>query len=213
MKNIKTLLFFLILSILYFSASYAQEINFGLSIGYGRTSPIYDNDYNSEIANNHFNFMTMVEFSAYSTLRFQSGIKYFKTGYSHEVNYNFEDIRTVVPPPKSIGAMRSYLAIPIDLNYFLPFTSGVYLSGGIEGLYLLSAKSYSEDYNGEYKEWDTKDDFKNHFFMFIVGIGYEFQVDRFTLFIEPEYSRSTRAINSGSSFRMEQISINIGVKI
>ncbi len=212
MKSIKTLLFFIILHILYLSTSSAQEINYGISVGYSRTGPISDNDYNGGMANNHFNFMAIIEFSAPTVIRMQSGIKYFKTGYSHDVSY-YDDILTFAPPPKRSGAMRSYLAIPIDVNYFLPFISGVYLSGGLEGLYLLSAKSFSENYNGEYQEWDTTDEFKNHFFMFIVGIGFEFQVDKFTLFIETEYSRSTRSVTKLSRYGMEQISINIGVKI
>ena len=87
----------------------------------------------------------------------------------------------------------------------------------MQGVYLLSSSAYSRGFDGTYNEWDTKDEYKSHFFMYIVGIGIEYQINKVTLFIEPEYARSTRDVGnvSGSykSYRIEQYSINIGLKL
>ena len=51
----------------------------------------------------------------------------------------------------------------------------------------------------------------------MIGIGAEFNVGNFTFFVEPEYSRSimniTESTGGSSSFKIEQISLYIGLKI
>ena len=222
MKNFTSV--FLILFVITCNSK-AQEVtlNYGLSVGYSKTTPnssispssvyLYEttNDYN------HYNVMAILEFATPSDIRIQTGLKYFKVGYSRDIHPN-PDIRyfAFAPPPKRDGANYSYLAIPLNINYFLPFVSGVYLSGGIESVHLVSGNSFTESHDGQIYESNTKGDYRNQFFMYTVGIGFEYQLDVVTLFIEPEYSHSiwdaTDNSFTWSSIIGEQISLYVGIR-
>ncbi len=215
MKNLITVFF---IPFVIICNSLAQEINYGLSVGYSRTIPIFDKEYNHEniSSGNYFNIMAIVEISGNPISRIHSGLKYFKMGYSSD-NYPYVFASHITPPPTRSGSTLSFLAIPIDVNIILPFFSTVYLSGGTEGAFLISANSFSENYDGTYEEWDSKNKFREFILFIMVGIGLEFQIENVTIFIEPKYSRSimdvTKVQNSLSSFMIEQFSLNVGVKL
>lgn len=213
--------FLIIFIIICNSTAQKVDLNYGLSVGYSKTTPNHHTITNSvylyEETNdyNHYNVMAILEFATPSDIRIQTGLKYFKAGYSRDIHPN-PDFRYVVPPPKRDGANYSYLAIPIDINYFLPFVSGVYLSGGIESVHLLSGNSFTESYDGQIYESNTKGDYRNHFFMYTLGIGFEYQLDVITLFVEPEYSHIIWETNDSSFLTSiifsKQISLNAGIK-
>ncbi len=212
MKNL-TRLFFLL--IIFTGTSLAQEFNFGLSVGYSRTSPILEERSFKKSANpeNYYNAMAIVEISTKSVVRMQTGLKYFKMGYTFE--YNRDDVRYMVPPPLQSSNTLLFLAIPIDLNYSLPFLSGLYLSGGIEAAKVISANSIDYYNGGRTVENDITDTYRKLNFLLFVGFGIETEINNITLFIEPEYSRSLKGIidtNALSNFEIEQISLNIGIK-
>ena len=215
MKNVITILF---ISFLIIGNLLAQEINYGLSFGYNRAIPHFDKEYNHEniTPENYFNIMGLLEISGNPNSRVQLGLKYFKIGYTSEYKPDYS-VRYIAPPAKSTGSTLSFLAIPIDINYILPFLSEIYLSGGVEGTYLLSANSYSKNYDGTHVEWDTTDRFRNFNILLMVGIGAEFKIGNFTFFVEPEYSRSirhvTKSSDSSTSFKIEQISLTVGFKL
>ena len=214
-RNVKTILFILFVTIY---TSFAQEINYGLSVGYSRTTPIFDIEYNHEniSSDNYFNLMAIVEISGNKISRVQSGFKYFKMGYSSD-NYPIRNTTHFALPPIRSGSTLSYIALPLDINILLPFLSTVYISGGTEGAYLISAESFSEKSDGSYKEWGSRDQYREFIMLIMFGIGAEFQLENMTFFVEPEYSRSlmdiTKVPNSLSSFTIEQFSINVGIKI
>ena len=72
-RNVKTILFILFLTI---NTSIAQEINYGLSVGYSRCTPIFDIENNHENirSENYYNLMAIVEISGNPISRIQSGI-------------------------------------------------------------------------------------------------------------------------------------------
>ena len=216
----KTLLSLLIVLFLVVSNLPAQglTLNYGLSVGYSKRTPNFNiptsQFYIYEIANDftNFNVTAILEFaSSTSNFRFQTGLKYFRIGYSRDIHPH-PDFAYFVPPPKRDGANYSYLAIPIKINYFLPFVSGVYLSGGIESVYLVSGNSFIEFADGQIREQDIKGGSKNQFFMYTVGIGFEYKIDVVSLFIEPEYSHSFDSSPTSPSIIGEQISLYVGIK-
>ena len=195
------------------------SLNYGLSVGYSKTTPNFSistsSHYLYETTNNfnHYNVMGILEIAAPSVIRFQTGLKYFTIGYSRNI-YPHPDYRYFTDPPKRDGANYSYLAIPLNINYLPPFVSGFYLSGGVESVHLVSGNYFVESANGHISELNIKG-FANQFFMYTFGIGFEYKLEVFTLFIEPEYSHnfSDAANNSfRSSIIGEQISLNIGIK-
>jgi hypothetical protein len=70
------------------------------------------------------------------------------------MGYNRGDIKYFVPPPIRSITTLSFLAIPLDFNYSLPFLSNVYLSGGIEGAKVISANSVAQYNDGTKAEDD-----------------------------------------------------------
>jgi hypothetical protein len=195
--------------------SNAQEFNYGLSIGLGQSSgiftdEIYENNTNSEM---NYSLNALVYFPSTSNLKVQTGIKYFKTGYNVDL-----DIKTFVgPSPKNHSMDLSYLAIPFNLNYLLPFFSNAYLSGGLEVAYLLSAYSdFLNDDNSSFQE-NITDQFNDLNVFFAIGIGLDVPMHKLNLFIKPEYTRSINALTENSSFgkasHIETIVLNIGFKL
>ena len=218
----KTLFSLLIVLFLVVSNLPAQglTLNYGLSVGYSKTTPNFnDTGYIYVLTDgyDHYNIMAILEFVTPSDIRLRSGLKYFKIGYSRDIHPN-PDVRyfAFAPPPIRGGGTYSYLAIPVNLNYYLPFISGFYLSGGLESVHLISGNSFTESYDGQIYESNTKDDYRNQFFMYTVGIGFEYQLKVLTLFIQPEYSHGIRDENdasfSKSSIFTEKITLNVGIK-
>ena len=218
MMSMKNLIMVLIILFLIVGSSPAQDINYGFSVGYNRTIPEFNKEQNYQNINpeNYFNVMGFLEVSGHPISRVQVGVKYFKIGYSSEYKPDYSVVH-IAPPPISSGSTLSFLAFPIDFNYIFPFLSEIYLSGGVQGTFLLSATTYSESYDGTITEWDNKDRFRNFNVLLMIGIGAEFKVGNFTFFIEPEYSRSIRHVtessDGSSSFKIEQISLYLGFKI
>ena len=159
--------------------------------------------------------MGVLEFATPSVIRFQTGLKYFTVAYSRDIHPH-PDYSYVVPPPKGDGANYSYLAIPLNINYLLPFVSGFYLSGGIESVHLISGNSFIESADGQIRDQNINCDYINQFFMYTVGIGFEYQLNVVSLFIQPEYSHKIWDANdtsfSTSSILSEQISLYVGIK-
>jgi len=201
------------------SISSAQDVeyNFGISVGYSSSLPNYDHGLKSGYfmdqanSHNHFNVMALLEFYSNSHLRFQTGLKYYKLTFEYDFNYRRSTVH-IIAPATPTSANFSYLAIPIDVNYYQPFVSNVYLSAGFEGITLLSGNTYT--YNDEIK---ANNGYTDLFFMYTLGIGYEYQLDMTKLFIEGKYSHhigdTVDQILNTSSIIIEQISVNIGVKI
>ena len=196
--------------------SISQNINYGLSVGYGRTTPIMEKGvFQDRITpENQFNLMAILEISHESVVRVQTGLKYFKMGYT--VDYNWDDVMYFVPPPLKSVATLSFLAIPIDINYSLPFLSEVYISGGIEGAKVISATTVA--YYGD-EGTTVEDNIIEHYrklnFLLFIGFGVEKQINKVTVFIEPEYSRSAKGIinsNALSNLEIERLSLNVGIK-
>ena len=220
----KTLFSLLIVLFLVVSNLPAQglTLNYGLSVGYNKTAPIFNiptsQFYIYEIANdfNNFNVTAILEFaSSTSNFRFQTGLKYFKVGYSNGIQPN-PDYKYFTAPPVEGGSNYAYLAIPLNFNYLMPVVSGLYLIGGVESVHLLSADNYFIGADGDISESNTTRKFRNQFFMYTVGIGFEYQINVVTLFIQPEYSHRIGDSNDTSwstySIICEQFSLNVGIK-
>ena len=155
--------------------------------------------------------MGIIEIAAPSAIRFQLGLKYFTLGYSQNI-YPHPDYRYLAPPPKASGANYSYLAIPLNMNYLLPFISGVYFSGGIESVHVISGNSYTVSADGEIYEYELQSDKDNQFFMYKFGVGIDYKLDVLTLFIEPEYSHIIENGAFSPAMIREQISVYFGIK-
>ncbi len=215
MSHLKGITIVSLLLVLTICNSTAQNINYGLSVGFIRSSPIQlkESFQNSIIPENYFTAMAIVELSNESPVRIQTGLKYFKMGYTFD--YNLSDLRYIAPPPSQSITTISYLAIPIDINYSFSFLPELYLSGGIEAAKAISAKSTAYYDDGTTYEYDIMDNHRKLNLLLFIGFGVEYKVNNVTLFIEPEYSRSLKGmIHSGvlSNLQIEQFSLNIGMK-
>ena len=192
-------------------------LNYGLSVGYSKTTPNYSISstphYLYETTNdfNHYNIMGVLEFATPSVIRFQTGLKYFTIAYSRDIHPH-PDYAYFTDPPKSSGANYSYLAIPLHINYLMPFVSGLYIVGGVESVHLVSGNSFIESADGKISEQDIKGGSENQFFMYTIGIGFEYKLDVVSLFIEPEYSHSFDSSLTSPHIIGEQISLYVGIK-
>jgi hypothetical protein len=203
--------------------TYAQDVqfNFGMSVGYTKSIANYDRFesvyylYGDPTRYGYINILALVEIATPSNIRFQSGLRYFKSGWEHAI-YPHPDWQYYMPPPVREGEDYHYLSIPVNLNYYLPFLSSVYLSGGIETVFVISGYSFLEVPDGDKYKTYLNDNRQNPFFMLALGVGYEFGFESVTLFVEPEYSHVIwdTSDNSFRTFGMifEQIRINFGVK-
>ncbi len=219
--KIFNLVFIALFLIVYNSTAQNVTLNYGLSVGYSKATPNYSisstPDYLYETTNdfNHYNVMAILEFATSSAIRIQTGLKYFEVGYSRDI-YPVKDLRYFdpTPIPNRDGRNYSYLAIPINLNYSMSFVSGVYLSGGIESVHLVSGNSFIEFTDGRISESNSRGNSKNQFFMYTVGIGFEYHLDVMTFFIEPEYSHSydsSPTYPTSPSIIGEQVSLYVGI--
>jgi len=194
--------------------SSAQEFHYGLGFGLSKSAPIFNNELynNSSSSEISYNVMALVDFPTNSYIRVQTGLKFFKVGYSVDL-----DIRTFTgPAPKNYSSSLSFVAIPLNLNYLLPFFSNAYLCGGMEGAYLLAASS-----NVLYEDNSTTDEnisnqVKDFHLFFTVGFGIDYSWNKIILFARPEYTRSVFEVSDKSSFasdyRIESFVLNVGIK-
>jgi len=194
--------------------SHAQEFNYGLSFGLGKTSATFNDERynNSSNPETNYNLMALVYLPTNSSIRMQTGLKFFKVGHNVDV-----DIRTFTgPAPINYSTTFTFLAIPLNANYFLPFFSAAYLSGGIEGAYLLSASSNTTYKDNSSTQEKITNQFKKLNLFFAIGFGIDFPLDKITLFVRPEYTRSILEVTEnslyGSGFGVETIVLNIGLK-
>jgi len=197
------------------NTSHAQTIKYGLIIGIVRGTPIEKNEsiHNSITPENHFTAMALLELSYESPVRFQTGLKYFKFGYTFD--YYSSDLRYIAPLPDQSLTTISFIAIPVDFNYSFSFLPALYLSGGFEVAKALSAKSTAYYDDGDKIEHDILDNHNKLNILMIVGFGFDYKLNNISLFIEPEYSRSLKGvINSGelSNLQIERFSLNLGIK-
>jgi len=214
MVILKNSFYFLLSLIFFLNVAYAQEFNYGLSFGLGKTSGIfseerYNNSSDSEI---NYNLMASLYLPSNSNFRVQTGLKYIKLGYNVDV-----DIRTIIgPSPINYTTTFSFLALPINVNYTLPFLSNVYFSGGLEAAYLMSASSKVLYNDNSSSNRDISDQYKDLNFFFAFGIGITVPFNDITLFIHPEYTRSIKALTESTSFgsasHLESILINVGFR-
>jgi len=214
MQSVKDFTKVLFLLLIILEHSPAQNINYGLSVGYVRTTPIMDKEnFQKGISSeNQFNLMAILEISHESSVRVQTGLRYFKMEYSND--YNRDDIMYFVPPPLRSITTLSFIAIPIDFNYSLPFLSDLYLSWGIEAAKVISASSVDYYYSKTEKD-NIINNYRKLNFLIFIGFGFEKRIDKVILFIEPEYSRSIQTIlnsNALSKLEIEQFSLNVGIK-
>jgi Outer membrane protein beta-barrel domain len=215
MSYLKVITFTIFLFLLENSSITAQTINYGLSIGFIRSSPILENEiiqYNI-IPENYYSAMGIIEISSPSPIRIQTGLKYFKIGYI--LKYDQSDWIDFVPSPEQMTTSISYLSIPLDVNYSFSFLPELYLSAGIDLAKAISAKSYALYSNGTTKVYDQMNSHRKLNLLLFVGIGFEYNINGYTLFIEPNYSRSIKGIirsNELSNLEIEQLSMNAGIK-
>jgi len=224
MLSIKKIFSVLISLLVPYSFASAQEIklNYGVSVGYSSSLPNYYEGMSSgwimdqTDSHNHYNAMAILEFYNDSYFSFQTGLKFYKISYSYDFRRD-DKLRYFVDPPHLTGANFSYLSIPIDVNYHLPFISNVYISAGLETVLILSGNTYIEESDGEIVETSTNNDYKSPFFMYMFGVGYEYQLEIATLFIETKYSHNIGDTDdhlyNSSNIIIEQISVNFGLKI
>jgi len=224
MLSMKNLFSVTMIIFVLFTITSAQEVklNYGVSVGYSSSLPNYHQGMSSgwimdqTDTHNHYNVMVILEFYNDSNFRFQTGLKFYEISYSYDIHRD-PNIMYIEDPPNLNGANFSYLAIPIDVNYHLPFISNFYLSAGFETVLLLSGNTYYEKSDGEIYETPTTNGYRSPFFMYMFGVGYEYQLEIATLFIEAKYSHhigeTVDHLYNSSSIIIEQISINFGVKI
>ena len=214
MINLKTILCFITSIIFFINVSYAQEINYGLSLGLSKTSGIYDQDRYNILSNSeiNYNIMALVYLPSNSNFRAQTGLKYFKAGYNLDLNGR----SFVGPNPIKYDINLSFIAIPFNLNYTLPFMSNVYLIGGFEAAYLISAFSdiLYDDKSSLYL--DIYDRLNNFNVFLNLGFGLSVPFQSLTLFIQPEYTRSVKSLSesstNGSASNLESLTLNVGFR-
>lgn len=215
MGRMKRPVLVLVIPILLCSISRAQEVNYGLSVGIGRASGIYDEDrYNSSMHSEYaYSVAALVEFPSSSNVNLQSGLKCYKTGH----NVDLHICTFVGPAPVNYSATLLYLAIPLTAKYNLPFMSSISCIGGVEGTYLLSGSSIIELADDSSIEENKIDQFHTVNLSLVIGIGIEWHLDRVTFLIEPKYCRGlidvTEDAPLGLAFRTEEISLNVGLKL
>jgi hypothetical protein len=214
MVNFKNYILLLFTICLLGSISQAQGFKYGFSIGLSKSNAIFESEQygNSSNSGTNYHLLALIDFPTRSNIRFQTGLKYFRVGYDVAI-----DIRTFTgPAPKNFSTDLSIIAIPVNLNYILPFFPNGYVSGGLEGTYLLSASSRMVYEDNSSAHENISNQLKDFNLFFAAGIGIDFPLSKFILFVKPEYTRSvfevTENISIVSNHWIETFVLNAGLK-
>jgi hypothetical protein len=199
---------------LLFSFLSAQEVRYGLSLGYSNTSVTFSHEHKTDNPNaeDNYNLRALVEIQPHPRFSFESGLKFFKSSYNMDVDY-----RAIIgPSPRFISTSLSYLSIPLNVNYYLPFLSTVYISAGMEGAFLISATTFVRYDDNSDIHIDESDRYKNFSRLFSVSFGIEHKFGNVILFLEPEYTKSFYEVSKNPTwvidYFIESINLNIGLK-
>ena len=122
----------------------------------------------------------------------------------------------VGPNPVNFGSNLSFIAIPLNVNYTVPFLPNIYLSGGMEAAYLISAFSDILYDDNSSAHVDIHDKFEKLNIFLALGFGLSVPLHRLTLFIQPEYTRSLKSLTEsavyGSASHFESLMVYVGIK-
>ena len=207
-------LFFLMLNPA--QAQHQQSVVFGLEIGAGLSTLSYDTprDDWEESGRASFNGMAFAIIPLFNPLYLQTGLRLHNVG--NDIDFELIDDGDVVNGSNQIT--QNYFSIPVRLHIALG-NDGLYVMGGIEAGYLLSAtitQRIEPSVNSQ--EASITSTLNRLNFSALGGIGYLFELTSGQMYLQGQFSRGITGVadNSGdftwfSDWVTQDITLSVGL--
>jgi len=197
-------------------AQHQQSVVFGLEIGAGLSTLSYDTPRNDweESGRASFNGMAFAIIPLFNPLYLQAGLRLHNVG--NDVDFELIDDGDVVNGSNQIT--QNYFSVPVRLHIALG-KDGLYLMGGIEAGYLLSATITQRiEPNLNSQEASITSTLNRLNFSALGGVGYLFELTSGQMYFQGQFSRGITGVadNSGdftwfSDWVTQDITLSVGL--